>query len=91
MQLELTDEQRGLRDELRAYFGAMLPDDVRYALGQLRNLGDTGRAVRALEQAEDRLADLCERSPAGDVADRAGPATPENAGTRFPAGWDPFA
>src|SRR5438067_4418368 len=33
MQLELTDEQRALRDELRAYFTAMLPDDVRYALG----------------------------------------------------------
>src|SRR3989442_1079630 len=33
MQLELTAEQRALRDELRAYFGAMLPDDVRYALG----------------------------------------------------------
>jgi alkylation response protein AidB-like acyl-CoA dehydrogenase len=33
MRFELTDEQRALRDELRAYFAAMLPDDVRYALG----------------------------------------------------------
>ncbi len=33
MRFALTDEQRGLRDELRAYFAAMLPDDVRYALG----------------------------------------------------------
>ena len=65
--------------------------DVRYALGQLRNFGVTDRAVRALEQAEDRLADLFEQAPADGVAGRVGPATPENAGTRFPAVWDPFA
>jgi alkylation response protein AidB-like acyl-CoA dehydrogenase len=33
VRLDLTDEQRALRDELRAYFAAMLPDEVRYALG----------------------------------------------------------
>ena len=33
MRFALTDEQRALRDELRAYFAAMLPDEVRYALG----------------------------------------------------------
>ena len=33
MRFELTEEQRALRDELRGYFAAMLPDEVRYALG----------------------------------------------------------
>ena len=33
MRFALTEEQRALRDELRAYFAAMLPDEVRYALG----------------------------------------------------------
>jgi hypothetical protein len=63
---------------------AVARTDVRYALGQLRNFGDTGRAIDALDRADELLAGLCDRCPAPD---RAGPATPENAGTRFPAGW----
>ena len=81
----------GTQDGIDREALAGVRSDVRYALGQLRNIGDTGRAVRALEQAEDRLADLCEQSPADAAAGRTGPATPENAGTRYPAGWDPFA
>ena len=33
MRFALTEEQRALRDELRGYFAAMLPDEVRFALG----------------------------------------------------------
>jgi 3-oxocholest-4-en-26-oyl-CoA dehydrogenase alpha subunit len=55
MQLELTDEQRALRDELRAYFAAMLPDEVRYALGAPGEGGDLYRELIRKQGADGWL------------------------------------
>jgi hypothetical protein len=82
-----SEEQSGFDWELLAG----VRSDVRYALGQLRNFGETDRALRALEQADDRLADLFAHVPVEGLVGRVGPATPENAGARFPAVYDPFA
>jgi alkylation response protein AidB-like acyl-CoA dehydrogenase len=41
----LSEEQHALRDELRAYFAAMLPDEVRYALGAPGEGGDLYREL----------------------------------------------
>jgi alkylation response protein AidB-like acyl-CoA dehydrogenase len=45
MHFALTSEQAALRDELRGYFAAMLPDDVRYALGAPGEGGDLYREL----------------------------------------------
>lgn len=45
MHLDYTDDQRALRAELRSYFAALLPDDVRVALGAP---GEGGELYREL-------------------------------------------
>ncbi|MBA3652952.1 MAG: acyl-CoA dehydrogenase family protein, partial [Actinobacteria bacterium] len=45
MRLDLSAEQVALRDQLRAYFAAMLPDEVRFALGAP---GEGGELYREL-------------------------------------------
>ena len=55
MRFALTAEQVALRDELRAYFAAMLPDEVRYALGAPGEGGDLYRELIRKQGADGWL------------------------------------